>query len=285
MSKLSRVTQKVFGSTAGFQQIAQFGSLQAGTPTFTTNIATIQALSNYLVGWFNAVIGQNSPAIEDMNALFYLITTQMAYEFQQGIPEWDSGTTYYAGSLVNYDVFIFTVTSANATIGATYTNNSQTFTVQATIAAGTRLICTGTGIPTASGTLTKASGTGDATIAFSAKAPASGIYVSITDTNLNNALTDTTNWQPVVPILGKALQHAVVNSSGTGTQYSYSNFNAQTADVSLDVAVGFNLNTGNLIIPSGITYTVEGSAVCGTSCQITGTGSLQVTGSGSFRVN
>jgi len=65
-------------------------------------------------------------------------------------------------------VYYFTTSLANANIGATFTNNSQTFTVQATIAPNTLLACTGTGAPTASGTLTKASGTGDASIAFSA---------------------------------------------------------------------------------------------------------------------
>lgn len=62
----------------------------------------------------------------------------------------------------------FTVTSANATAGATYTNNAQTFTVLNTIAGATTLLTTGTGNPLASGTLTLASGTGDPTIAFSA---------------------------------------------------------------------------------------------------------------------
>jgi len=62
----------------------------------------------------------------------------------------------------------FTVTSANATAGATYTNNGETFTVQQTIAGATTLLCSSTGAPAASGDLTKASGTGDATIAFSA---------------------------------------------------------------------------------------------------------------------
>lgn len=64
--------------------------------------------------------------------------------------------------------YYFTVTSANATAGATYTNNGQTFTVGTTIAAGLLLSCTSTGAPTASGTLTKSGGTGDATITFSA---------------------------------------------------------------------------------------------------------------------
>jgi hypothetical protein len=61
----------------------------------------------------------------------------------------------------------FTVTSANATAGATYTNNGQTFTVVTTISGGTTLVCTSPGSPASSGTLTKASGTGDATITFS----------------------------------------------------------------------------------------------------------------------
>lgn len=101
MAKITRQTQKIFGSTAGTNQISQYGSLKAGTPTFTTSISTIQALVNYTDGWFDAVIGGNSPAIEDMNALHYLYAYQLAYIMQAGIPEWDSGTTYYIGSLAN----------------------------------------------------------------------------------------------------------------------------------------------------------------------------------------
>jgi hypothetical protein len=80
----------------------------------------------------------------------------------------NSAPTYYrAGQQAIANTYTFTVTSANATAGATYTNNAQTFTVTSTISAGTTLVTTGTGAPTASGTLTKASGTGDATITFS----------------------------------------------------------------------------------------------------------------------
>ncbi len=99
--------------------------------------------------------------------------------------------------------YVFTVTSANATAGATYTNNGQTFTVVQTISSGTKLITTGTGAPTASGTLTKATGTGDATITFSSyygagTAPnlpvslSSGAYVTILpSTGFNVADTGT----------------------------------------------------------------------------------------------
>jgi hypothetical protein len=62
---------------------------------------------------------------------------------------------------------VFTVTSANATVGAIYSNNGQQFTVTTTIVAGTTLTTTQTGTPFSSGTLTLVSGTGDATITFS----------------------------------------------------------------------------------------------------------------------
>lgn len=65
---------------------------------------------------------------------------------------------------------IFTVSSANATAGAVYTSAAgQSFTVGSTIASGTSLSTNGIYNPSApSGTLTKVSGTGDATITYSA---------------------------------------------------------------------------------------------------------------------
>ena len=87
-------------------------------------------------------------------------------------PYTNSSTNFPNGSL-NY---VFTVISANATAGATYTNNGQTFTVTSTIVAGTTLVTTGTGTPLTSGTLTKASGTGDATITFSSVATPGSYY-------------------------------------------------------------------------------------------------------------
>lgn len=111
MAKLSRFTQLIFGSTAGSAQIAEYGSLAAGSPlTFsgaTITPALVQAFSNYLEGWDGAVIGGNSPAIEDMNALCYLYAFQLAYLFQAGIPEWDSATTYYTGSYVQSSGIIY----------------------------------------------------------------------------------------------------------------------------------------------------------------------------------
>lgn len=101
MAKLNNVLAKIFGSGAGLNQISKFGSLYAGSPEFTTDPAAAQSLSNYLTGWFASAIGGNSPAIEDMNAVFFAITYQLAYYQQSGLPEWISTKTYYIGSLVN----------------------------------------------------------------------------------------------------------------------------------------------------------------------------------------
>ncbi len=101
MAKLPRKRQKVFGSTAGALQISKFGSLAAGAPVFDTDPDVIQQLANFEQGWFAAILGNSNPAIEDMNALFYLYAYQLAYIFQSGVPEWQTGTTYYIGSVVN----------------------------------------------------------------------------------------------------------------------------------------------------------------------------------------
>lgn len=71
-----------------------------------------------------------------------------------------------AGNFIDY--YVFTITSGNCTLAATYTNNGNTYVVARTAAAQTTVYLTGTADPLASGTLTKASGTGDATLTFSA---------------------------------------------------------------------------------------------------------------------
>jgi len=61
----------------------------------------------------------------------------------------------------------FTATPASASLGAVYTNNGHSFTVLKTIYASSDLLTSGTGAPTASGTLTLSSGAGDPIITFS----------------------------------------------------------------------------------------------------------------------
>lgn len=75
--------------------------------------------------------------------------------------------SFLSGSGTYNKNYTFIVSSANATVGATYTNNSITYTVYATVASSLRVVMSGSGAPTSSGTLTKTGGTGDSTITFS----------------------------------------------------------------------------------------------------------------------
>lgn len=98
--RLTRYFQKIFGSTGGPLEFGKFGSLAAGTAEYGTTPSEMQSLSNFDGGWFAAILGNNKPAIEDMNALFYIIFYQIAYNLQLGVAEWNELTTYYIGSVV-----------------------------------------------------------------------------------------------------------------------------------------------------------------------------------------
>lgn len=100
-TRLARVVGKIFGSAAGIDQIGVFGSLFAGSEATTTNPATAQSLSNWLTGWLGAAIDGNAPAIEDMNAAFFVHSHQIAYMLQSGVAEWNTDTFYYTGNIVN----------------------------------------------------------------------------------------------------------------------------------------------------------------------------------------
>jgi len=83
-------------------------------------------------------------------------------------------STWYVNKSGFDATYIFVVSGISVTplAGATYTNNSKTFTVLGCkITGGSgNIFCTGTGAPSASGVLTRASGTGDNSITFSALA-------------------------------------------------------------------------------------------------------------------
>ncbi len=75
-------------------------------------------------------------------------------------------TKLLTGSGTWRPTYYFFIASGNATAAATYTNNGATFTVKSTIASGVLLETTGTNVPAVSGTLTRTSGSGDATLTF-----------------------------------------------------------------------------------------------------------------------
>lgn len=97
MPKITRATQQIFGSNAPGTQITAFGTAMTANPVYTTDPAELQTNAT-LEGWDAAIEADKAPFEEDTNGLFYLITRQLAYLFQQGIPEWDANTTYYQNS-------------------------------------------------------------------------------------------------------------------------------------------------------------------------------------------
>jgi hypothetical protein len=125
MSKIVRKNALVFGSSAGLDQIEQFGSLAGGTPNYTTDVETIQALSAWLEGWFGGVVGANLPAIEDLNGILYVLAYQIAYLLQTGIPEWNTSAIYYIGSLVNDGNGTVYVSIADANTGNALTDATK----------------------------------------------------------------------------------------------------------------------------------------------------------------
>lgn len=102
MAKLTRKSAKVFAeqANAAVGGIAQFGSLAAGDIQYSKDVDVIQARDAYKEGWASAVVGNKSPAMEDRNALDYLLSYQQAYIMQHGIPEWLSTETYYKNCFV-----------------------------------------------------------------------------------------------------------------------------------------------------------------------------------------
>lgn len=99
-TNLPRVYQKIFGELADTttpKRIAQFGSVVSGDPLLTGNIETIQALANWSNGWVGSTVtDRRYPTAEETTGVNKVLSQQLAYLLQKGIPEWDPDTTYYA---------------------------------------------------------------------------------------------------------------------------------------------------------------------------------------------
>lgn len=145
MTRLKRITNKIFGNTASTTgspdtgaEIGQFGSAKAGTYNATADVETIQALPAYEQGWIGAVIpDQQYPTLPEMTGVNKVLSYQTGYLMQEGIPEWDSGTTYYKNSIVKYAKVTTTQTttvSIGASTGITSASvNKNTFVSQISV--------------------------------------------------------------------------------------------------------------------------------------------------------
>lgn len=124
---IERKHQKIFGDNlTALGNIAAYGSKQAGSPTFSNNLDIIQTAS-WLQGIMGATSSDKAPYVQDLNAIFYVITKQLAYLFQAGIAEWDSQTDYFAGkSVVLKNGKIYIATSDNKNVEPEVTSGWNT---------------------------------------------------------------------------------------------------------------------------------------------------------------
>lgn len=103
MAGLTRKTSVQFGNAGPTSAFGQFGSKEAGVPQTSQDPAVIQGLpARWQQGWQSAVVaGSKAAYIEDMNGFCFVDSYQLTYLFQMGIPEWDSATLYFTGSVVH----------------------------------------------------------------------------------------------------------------------------------------------------------------------------------------
>lgn len=97
----------------------------------------------------------------------YRATIAQLKDFLEPVFVPPSTQNFLSGSGTCYLTYAFIVSSASATVGATYTNNGITYTVTKTVSSANIVYLYGSGDPTSGGSLTKASGTGDTTLSFS----------------------------------------------------------------------------------------------------------------------
>lgn len=99
MARLSRKNQLIFAGDA--TNSGQFGSAQLGTKLLSNDLDVLQQLPAYVAGWDLATItSKRFPPQEEFQALDYIETYQLAYIFQEGIPEYLAAAVYYQNSIV-----------------------------------------------------------------------------------------------------------------------------------------------------------------------------------------
>lgn len=124
MPAIDRKTQKIFGSSlTPTNNVAVWGSLAASAPAYSSDPALIQS-SRWLTGFNDALIGNRSPALEDLNGLMLVITQQLAYLLQSGVPQWDEDTTYFTNQFVRSGADLYlSLSDDNIGHAVTDTNN------------------------------------------------------------------------------------------------------------------------------------------------------------------
>lgn len=127
MQRLERITSKLFGETAlpsgSNPEIGQFGSALAGTYNGTANVNTIQALPAWSQGFIGAVTpSMQYPPLPEMTGFGKVLSYQQSYLLQQGLAEWDSGTTYYSNNFCSLNGIVY-ISNTNNNLNNNPTND------------------------------------------------------------------------------------------------------------------------------------------------------------------
>lgn len=101
MAKIVRKKQLIFAEDAGAVGVSEFGTIADGAVAYSYDPDDIQT-DAFLEGWLGAVLAgtKRLPAYEDMNAVMYVLSYNLAYLLQEGIAEWNTDTVYYQYSIV-----------------------------------------------------------------------------------------------------------------------------------------------------------------------------------------
>lgn len=113
---MAQLTRKLFQIFCGNKEqtptdnIGVFGSKKAGNSAWNSDPDVIQT-NQYLNGWSDAVINNQAPCMDDMNAVMFVFSYMLKYVYQSGIPGWLATEDYYQYSLVQYNGYLWMSTT------------------------------------------------------------------------------------------------------------------------------------------------------------------------------
>ena len=108
MTDFVRIPGKIFAENASpvgnNPEIGKFGNAKQGIYTGEADVQEIQNSEAWSQGWAEAVVAaMNYPPLPEMNGVLKVLSYQICYLLQKGIPEWNADTIYYKNDYVNYN--------------------------------------------------------------------------------------------------------------------------------------------------------------------------------------
>lgn len=247
MAGITRKTAKIFASGAGGTGVAVPGSVAAGSVAYSTDVATLQSTA-FENGLADMIIAgtKRLPVYEEINAVEFVLSTQIAYLLERGIPEYDSGTTYNITDVVRktgtYELYgSVGNTNAGNALPAAVTDANWTY-------LGTLENLAGAFLPTAGGTMTGA--INEAAYATVASATTTDIGAA---TSNNVSITGTTTITGLGTIMAGATRRCVFAGALTLTHNATSLILPGGANITTaagDTMTATSLGSGNWRVTS-----------------------------------